>query len=81
MYTWLKKAYTNHSNADNSGVDATLSVLFNSGEQFVLIINTVHCGAEISEEDDPTGTVSVLNWRNGKKEGGRGKGKVGRNTM
>ena len=52
--------YTDHPYSNDGGVDATLSVLSYGGEQLTLVIDRVHCGTQVSEEDDPACAVSVL---------------------
>ena len=57
---FIRERYTHHSDADYSGVDASVGVLLDGGEQPLLVIDRVHCGAQVCQEDDPTRAVGML---------------------
>ena len=57
---FIGERYTHHSDADYSGVDASLGVLLDGGEQLLLVIDRVHSGAQVRQEDDPTRAVGVF---------------------
>ena len=51
---------TNHSDAHDRGVDAPIGVGLDGIQQPLLIIGTVHGGAEVGEEHHPARGVAML---------------------
>ena len=74
---WLARE-TDHAYAHDCGVDAALGIGPNGVKQALLIIGTVHCRTEVSQENDTARCVcSLACWSEGGREGGREVGREG----